>query len=123
MIGKTNANAGTQAYYLGEGTSFDVSGIPGYQNLTADNFLVVADSITINGTFFNNGGSSTYYCGNANTSAVVKSYNAASGVFTCGNSVSTKYYPGQTAAGDYYNTVSAAFSPKVYLVKGKIKNA
>lgn len=123
MIGKTNANAGTQAYYLGEGTSFDVSGIPGYQNLTADNFLVVAGSITINGTFFNNGYDSSYYCGNPSTSVVTKSYNAASGVFTCGNSVSTKYYPGQTAAGDYYNTVSAAFSPKVYLVKGKIKNA
>lgn len=123
MVGTTHVAGGCQVFYLGTGTSFNVSHIPGYQNLTADNFLVVAQSITINGTFFNNGGSSNYYCGNANTSAVVKSYNAASGVFSCGNSVSTKYYPGQTAAGDYYNTITAAFSPKVYLVKGKIKNA
>ena len=63
-----------QVFYLGKGMSFNVSHIPGYQNLTADNFLVVANSITINGTFFNNGHDSSYYCGNASTYVVTKSY-------------------------------------------------
>ena len=79
-----------------------------------DDFLVVAESITINGTFFNNGSGSTYYCGNANTASVTKTYNASTGVFNCGNSVSTNYYPGQAASGDYYNTVSASISPNLY---------
>ncbi len=114
-------NECTQVYYLGTGTSFDVSNIPDYQNLTVDNFLVVADTVTINGTFFNNGYDSSYYCGNANTANASKTYNSSSGIFSCSNSVNTRYYPGQSANGDYYNTVSASFSPKVYLVKGKIK--
>ena len=34
----------SSVYYLGTGTSFDVSNIPGYQNLTKDNFIVCACS-------------------------------------------------------------------------------
>lgn len=115
MIGSTNAGSACQVYYLGTGTSFDVSNIPGYQNLTANNFIVGATGLGLSG-----GGSCPYRddisMGCSGGGSISKSYNATTGKLTIG-AVSGSVYVnngGPTAnvgLGGYF----------AYLVKGKIK--
>ena len=114
MIGKTNAGSGTQVFYLGTGTSFDVSNVPGYQNLTADNFIVGANRMSVSG-----GGRCPYrddismsvYGGGT----ISKSYNASSGILTI-NGVS-----GGASVNNGGPSSSFSLSYFAYLVKGNIK--
>ena len=115
MLGSTNSGNSGLVYYLGSGTSFDVSNIPGYQNLTADNFIVGATRLNLSG-----GGRCPYRddirmsCGGGGT--ITKSYNAQTGKLTIGTiSGSVSVNNGGPSAsvnlGEYF----------AYLVKGNIK--
>lgn len=124
MIGTTNANSGTQVFYLGTGTSFDVSNVPGYQNLTEDNFIVDCGTYTVSG--------SATYCGGCSASnSLKKSYNASTGILTISDtSVGASNGETHTAVWEYGTgfedkgftiNVSASRNPQVWLVKGNIK--
>ena len=122
MIGTTNANSGTQV--LGEGTSFDVSNVPGYQRFTEDNFIVDCGTYTVSG--------SATYCGGCSASKVLKkSYNASTGILTISDtSVGASNGETHNAVWEYGTgfddkgftiNINASRSPQVWLVKGKIK--
>lgn len=124
MTGKTNAGSGAQVFYLGTGTSFDVSNVPGYQNLTVDNFIVDCGTYTVSG--------SGTYCGScSNSSSLVKSYNASTGILTISNEcVSASHGETHNAVWEYGEgfsdkgftiNISASRNPQVWLCKGKIK--
>lgn len=104
---------GCQIYYLGTGTSFDVSSIPGYQNLTADNFVVMP----------NTGRNETSYNCNDTDRGISTSltrsiaYNKSSGTFTCSYTASG----GAHSANGGNGGVSVSVACKVYLIIGKIK--
>ena len=54
-----------------------------------------------------------------NSSAITKTYNAAAGTLTIGN---TSVYSHLTSESGTKGSVTATMNVKVYLVKGKIKN-
>ena len=110
-------------YYLGTGTSFNISDIPGYENLTADNFIVgvsASNSIRASGSDSNKNYANCQY----NNFSLSKSYNNTTGVLTIGgNSYSI------TACCSSGNSnfcadgaASGSVSPFVYLVVGTIEN-
>lgn len=124
MIGKTNAGSGTQVFYLGTGTSFDVSNVPGYQNLTEDNFIVDCGSYSLN-VSCSLGGSGS------NNTSITKKYNPVTGILTLENtSVSASGGTNFSAVWEYgegfsnryvYGSASVTRNPQVWLCKGKIK--
>lgn len=112
-------NECTQVYYLGTGTSFDVSNIPDYQNLTEHNFLVTVESAPGVGT---GTGSMEYWAAaSASGFAVSKNYNASTGKLTVdGISQSIVLNCAGNDAGKQ-DPKKQTLNIKVYLVKGKIK--
>lgn len=117
-------NAGSQVYYLGTGTSFNIAQMfpNDYTNLTADNFLVVADDGTISASGSGSYGSSTWSGSSTSATNITKNYDAISGVLTCKNtlSVTTKVYSGSGALKiNLANSTNNAC--KVYLVIGDIE--
>lgn len=116
--------AGNQVYYLGTGTSFDVSSIPDYQNLTADNFIVDCGTYTVNASCSLGGSGS-------NSAKISKSYDASTGVLTLNDtSVSASGGTTYSAVWDYgegfteqyvYGAASVTRQPQVWLCKGKIR--
>lgn len=115
MVGATHVNSGGLVYYLGTGTSFDVSHIPGYKNLNEDNFIVGASAMRVSG-----GGGVA--CRDDLSMSVIgggsisKSYDASKGVLTI-SGVSGSAVVAYSASGRF--DLSNYFA---YLVKGKIKN-
>lgn len=103
MTGKTNAGSGAQVFYLGTGTSFDVSNVPGYQNLTEDNFIVGMTSATCK---------SDGWIGKFNR-YVGKTYDASTGKLTISVTGDISY-----SVGDSGTVTNPTFA---YLVKGNIK--
>lgn len=108
--------------YLGEGTSFDVSSYSGYENFTADNFIVESTSASGSGRgsgSINSGGfSSLGMQVNASCSlTVTKTYNAETGTFTCSSVV--RGSGSASGTGTNTGTVSGGASAnskcKVYL--------
>lgn len=115
MDGKTNAGSAGQIYYLGTGTSFDVSGIPGYQNFTEDNFIIDLVSLKCNVSSWGVGESSA---SGSNTSVVNKTYDATAGTLKisgAGISASARHINGGCGA-----SASTSLTINVYLVAGKI---
>lgn len=111
-------STGAKVYNLGSGTSIDVSHIDGFENFTADNFLIVCDEnasatksnwINHTATFSNNYNFNTYYY------APIKSYDASNGLLT----ITPAYcYASENALG---NGFSKAYpTMKVYLITQKI---
>ena len=78
-----------KVYYLGTGKSFSATGIPGYQNLTADNFLIRAVDSYSNSAWYHGtcglagGGNADFYAGGSIDVHLNKSYDASSGKLTC----------------------------------------
>lgn len=110
MQGKTNAGSGAQVYNLGTGTSFDVSDIPGYQNLTADNFIVCSASCS---------GSAAEFHSCSATAAHGKTYNAGTGILSITGGSASASGSGSSSTCRLSLTLS---EPQVYLVKGRIKS-
>lgn len=98
-----------QVYYLGTGTSFSVSHIPGYSALTAANFIVCSATCTGKAEEF-------HKCSAA--VAHQKSYNASTGVLTITGGYAEAHDAGASSTCRLSMTLS---SPNVYLVKGSIK--
>ena len=117
MVGTTHVGGDTPVYYLGTGTSFDVSGIPGYQNLTANNFIIGGLSAS------SSSGGKVPYKDDVSLSlggfSLGKKYNATTGKLTIsGNSYSS------SASSSSGGSASASTSIKTfaYLIKGDIKS-
>ena len=116
MVGVTHSgNSGTTVYYLGTGTSFDVSNIPGYQNLTDENFIVGALSMNVSG-----GGGCPYRddisMSVSGGGTISKTYVPSTGKLTISQisgsaSVNHGGASGKFSMGSYF----------AYLVKGRIK--
>ena len=115
MQGMTNAVNSGLVYYLGTGTSFDVSSIAEYKNFTTDNFIVGSTSFKAD-------------CGNGNSDgpnlgggvgtsgSISKSYNSSSGVLTVsGGGGSNSTDGGKLSINGSLGTCFA------YLIIGKIK--
>ena len=109
-----------EIYYLGTGTSFNVSSYEGYQNFTVDNFIVGATGLAASAS----GGvgyADDYHTSFGGGGNISKSYNSSTGVFkitipTFGGSA----YSGSGAGGTW--SVSGGLTNiKVYLVIGTIK--
>lgn len=121
-----------EIYYLGTGTSFNVSSYEGYQNFTANNFLVVPSTIKISGNSNAGNGNSEGYvnlggsvgASGSNSTTLKKSYNSSTGKLTISNTSVSASYSNSTDGGKL-NTggnCSGSFgSIKVYLVIGTIK--
>ena len=117
MTGKTNAGSGAQVFYLGAGTSFDVSNVPGYQNLTEDNFILGATCI--NTCRPGSEDRLSYISLNGYNPTI--SYDKNTGIVTVNNNVGTWYVNGDANGHYYENSGNITMNMKVYLVKGKIK--
>lgn len=65
---------------LGTGTSFNVSGYPGYESFTAANFIIEPIAHTQTHGNYTINDSKSYYAKNVST--VTKSYNASTGILT-----------------------------------------
>lgn len=111
----------SQVYYLGEGTSFNVSSIEGYEKLTADNFIVDCGLYGVSG-------SATYCGGASNSTRLTKSYNPSTGLFTINNtSVGASNGETHNAVWEYGEgfsdkgftiNIAASRSPQVWVVVG-----
>lgn len=110
MVGITHVSNGAQVYDLGTGTSFNVSDIPGYQNLTADNFIVCSASCS---------GSAAEIHSCSAKAAHSKTYNANTGILSITGGSASASASGSVTTCRLSLTLSA---PQVYLVKGKIKS-
>ena len=111
-------NECTQVYYLGTGTSFDVSNITGYQDLTADNFFISCESVS-NSVHVD--GSSTFGVMNGSFSFTPKKeYEPNTGKLTI--SKTSNYYQNTVEGGYGVYPASSKLNYKVYLIKGKIKS-
>lgn len=123
MVGTTHVAGGSQVYYLGTGTSFDVSDIPGYQKLTADNFIVDCGEYTVSASCSLGGSGS-------NRASITKKYDASTGILTLSNtSISASGGTDFSACWEYgegfethyvYGSASVSRKPQVWLCKGKI---
>lgn len=106
-------NECTQVYYLGTGTSFNVSNIPDYQNLTKDNFIIRAISASFSageyGGYWNLGGSFT----------PTVSYDSNTGVAKITGTSFSNSWRSDDGGANYHESGSLSFD--VYLIKGKIK--
>lgn len=103
-----------QVFYLGEGMSFDVSHIPGYQNLTVDNFLIVPTKVTA--TVKVRQAAYGEYHSTSNSATIKKTYDASTGTLKIsGCSVSVSDATVEASAS------GSAGGINVYLVKGTIK--
>ena len=125
MIGQTNAVNSGLVYYLGTGTKFDVSNIPGYEKFTKDNFIVDCGTYSVSG--------SGTFCGScSNSGKLTKSYNASTGILTIsGTSISKRNSEVHNAVWSYGEgfsdktfeiSIKASRSPQVWLCRGKIQN-
>lgn len=109
----------SSVYYLGTGTSFDVSNIPGYQNLTKDNFIVCACSLSGSGTggyYFNSVTEST----NFSMPTVTPTVTYSNGKLTITNT-STSGSAGGGSPSPFGRASASLSNIKVYLVIGDIK--
>ena len=109
----------SSVYYLGAGTSFDVSNIPGYQNLTKDNFIVCACSLSGSGTggyYFNSVTEST----NFSMPTVTPTVTYSNGKLTITNT-STSGSAGGGSPSSFGRASASLSNIKVYLVIGDIK--
>lgn len=110
---------GCQVYYLGQGTSFNVSTIRGYKNLTADNFIIEPIGITNKGDF------NCYYAVNievTSTFKVSKGYNAETGIFTCSSQINESYYADESGDDSHRDYLNFNVPVKAYLVVGSKKS-
>lgn len=122
MVGRTNAVSGSQIYDLGTGMSFDVSGIVGYENFTADNFIVCASNYSYKTSAWLSGQLDDD-TGNEDVS-VVYSKEYSNGILTITQTgVTTKQVNSSGASGTYAQGRTMLFlqNPRVYLVRGEIK--
>lgn len=118
---KNNVSAlnSSSVYYLGTGTSFDVSNIPGYQNLTKDNFIVCACSLSGSGTggyYFN----SVTESSNFSMPTVTPTVTYSNGKLTITNT-STSGSAGGGSPSSFGRASASLSNIKVYLVIGDIK--
>ena len=98
----TYRNQGVKVYYLGTGSSFNVSTYPDYKSFTVDNFLV-GGNVTIQAVWET--GSVT----RTSTYSISKSYNNSTGILSLKNTTIT-------CAEDNKVTPRAIVSPSVWLV-------
>lgn len=114
MNGQTNVG-GSQVYYLGTGTSFDVSSIAGYKNFDASNFIVAYKNTSL--TLKVDGNGSTAEGDGSASASLSINYDASTGKLTIGGvgvSKSIEYY-----GAEAWTNVSIGIG--VYLVKGKVR--
>ena len=125
MVGVTHGQNSGLVYYLGTGTSFDVSGIPGYHNLTIDNFIVGMNNVSSSSWSFGSSGNDTLSVG-ASGAGFSKSYNATTGKLSIGilrnNSISVSFRNNDNgSSGGIGSGGGSSVEVFAYLVKGKIK--
>ena len=108
-IAAKNSNL-SNVYFLGTGTNFNVSDIPGYQNLTADNFIVCSTSCSGSAVEFHSCGA---------TAAHAKTYNADTGILSITGGSARATGSGSSSTCVLTLTLSA---PQVYLVRGTIES-
>ena len=89
----TSSNRGADTFhpfsgyeYLGTGTSFNVTNIQGYQNLTADNFVCEPTAVAVIPNTYGYNGGGGHNVGQwgitGGSGGITKSYNASTGVLT-----------------------------------------
>lgn len=100
----------SNVYFLGTGTNFNVSDIPGYQNLTADNFIVCSAPCA---------GSASEHHSCSATAAHAKTYNADTGILSITGGSASASGSGSSSTCRLSLTLSA---PQVYLVRGTIES-
>lgn len=117
-------NSCNQVLYLGTGTSFDLSGYVGYENFTAENFII--EPVSLSGSanayvspdpyIMEDNSTSASYSGNLS-----KQYNSSTGTLTCSLSASGSH---EHTWGEHELTASGnakVASFKAYLIKGSIR--
>lgn len=102
-----------QVFYLGEGMSFDVSHIPGYQNFTVDNFV----AMPLTGHNSDNFNVADSKRGTSCSLNRTFSYDSTTGIYKCSYSASGGVH--ESSGGNHGISVSVASD--VYLVIGKVK--
>lgn len=112
-------NSCNQVYYLGTGTSFDVSSIPGYENLTEENFLPRVVSIN---SWTATSADKLDSCKGTNLSNVPSvTYNATTGKVTVNNNMGGWYCSGNANGSNYSSSGNITAKIELYLVKGELK--
>ena len=106
-------NNSIKVYYLGTGTSYDLSKIDGYQNFTINNFIIEFVSMKVSVFATNWSGVSTY--SGSSTVSLSKTYDSSTGKLTIGK------ISGGLCTGGNVNSHSYSASIKVYLVIGNIQ--
>lgn len=105
----------TEVVYLGSGTSFNVSSYKGYENFTADNFIVQMNNLSNWNSQYNSdiSGSGTYFFSKVSIS-LGKSYNANTGVLSAYYSISNNY--GAHMASPPSTTSSGTIAVSAWLI-------
>lgn len=102
----------TKIYDLGTGSSFNVSSYEGYENFTADNFLIQSLTSWTGWRSFNSGNNQRLYIDN---NQMDKSYNSSTGVFTVSHYLHW-HFGGGTSSGN--DSVSSANAHVFLMIKG-----
>ena len=104
---------------MGQGTSFNISSISGYQNFTTNNFLVVATGITTYVHFDSNGSFQQKIDKYLYPTPTVQ-YTPSNGQVTITNTYAE--YKNTVEGGWGFYPLYTNVACKVYLVTGTIKN-
>ena len=106
-------NNSIKVYYLGTGTSYDLSNIDGYQNLTENNFII--EFVSMNDyVYVQKWNGVSVYSGSASVS-LSKTYDSSTGKLTIGRISGGLQSSGNLTSHSY------SISIKVYLVIGNIQ--
>ena len=119
MVGNTHGVNSNLVYFLGTGTLFNVSNIPGYKKFSVDNFLPVitgASAISTDLIFFSKGGN--WSGASVSGFTVSKAYDPATGQLTIS---ATQQIEATCNNTDQVKHSSQNMNISVYLIKGKIK--
>ena len=126
MVGNTHGVNSNLVYDLGAGTEFDVTNIPGYKNLTVDNFIIVVSNISVSTDVAGNKG----WGNSAGNIVPAKSYDATTGKLVLSD-LTAKATTQKRCNFSYNNQLSsdhtitssgtATLNCKVYCIIGNIK--
>ena len=107
----------TVAKYLGAGTSFNVSNIPGYRNFTVNNFAIEQNgNISFTGPQVATGGYDDNYLQANGGSTINKSYNANTGVLTASITVNAQAVMYQGGSSNFPTSSSGSGSVKAWVI-------
>ena len=113
----------SSVYYLGTGTSFDVSSFNGFENFTSENFIVgglsAPDTLT---SYYTTGAGNVEDRAAARGFSIQKNYNNTTGILTLSGTLQTIQIHKNTTGYSGWASTSQNITCFAYLILGDIQN-